>query len=43
MKELGIDGLFRGDFLEVFMEVKYPLEILPLDVGSLYRSGGLEQ
>ena len=43
IKELGIYGLYRGDFLEGIITRKYPLEMLPLDVGALDRVGGLNK
>ena len=43
MKELGIDGLSRGDFLEWVMTVKYPLGVLPLDVVALDRYFGCDK
>ena len=42
-KKPGIDGLFRGDFLEGVTTLKYILEMLPLDVGALDRAGGIDQ
>ena len=41
MKELVIHILYRGEFLERVMVAKYPLEILPLDIGALARADGL--
>ena len=43
MNELVIYGLSGGDFLEGVVAVKDPLEMLPLDVGSLGRAGRLKQ
>ena len=43
MKELGIDGLSIGDFLEGVMAGKMPLEILPLDFLALEREGGIKK
>ena len=43
MKEVVIVGLYRGEFLEGVMAVKYIMEMLPLDVGALDIGIGLEQ
>ena len=41
LKEAGIDGLSRGDFMQGIMSGKQPLEYLPLNEGADERSGGL--
>ena len=43
MKEFLIDDLYRGDFLEGVMAVKYPLEMMPLKVVELDRAGRVDQ
>ena len=40
MKEAGVDGLSRGDFLQGIMAGNHPLEYLPLNEDANFRAGG---